>query len=291
MPHYLTTKEVAGLLRIKERKVYDLAASGALTCSKAMGKLLFPEDAVHAWLFEHGAASGQHGAGPRPNVLLGSHDPLLDWALRNSRCGLATYFDGSTDGLERFAKGEGIASGLHIFEPAAGSWNVDSVAQACSGAPVVLVQWAIRQRGLILGVAVPGKVAEIKDVAGMRLAPRQTKAGAQKLFEHLLAEASLDAGAFVQTETVRTETDAALAVQEGKADVTFGLASVAASYRLRFVPLLEERFDLLVDRKAWFDAPWQTFWDFCQTDRFCDRAKELTGYDVSGLGTVHFNGP
>jgi excisionase family DNA binding protein len=46
MLKYLTTKELAELLRIKERKVYDLAASGAVPCSKAMGKLLFSWDGV-----------------------------------------------------------------------------------------------------------------------------------------------------------------------------------------------------------------------------------------------------
>jgi len=30
------------LLRITERKVYDLAATGKVPCSRAMGKLLFP---------------------------------------------------------------------------------------------------------------------------------------------------------------------------------------------------------------------------------------------------------
>ena len=28
--------------------------------------------------------------------------------------GLATYFDGSLDGLDRFARGEGVAAGLHV---------------------------------------------------------------------------------------------------------------------------------------------------------------------------------
>ena len=37
MPEYLTTKELAELLRIKERKVYDLAAAGQVPCSKVSG--------------------------------------------------------------------------------------------------------------------------------------------------------------------------------------------------------------------------------------------------------------
>jgi hypothetical protein len=39
---YLTTRELASLLRITERKVYDPAATGKVPCSRAMGKLLFP---------------------------------------------------------------------------------------------------------------------------------------------------------------------------------------------------------------------------------------------------------
>ncbi len=104
MSEFLTTRELAELLRIKERKVYDLAASGQVPCSKATGKLLFPRDAIDAWVAEHSSGLERYSSLAPPNVILGSHDPLLDWALRESRCGLASYLDGSTDGLQRFAK-------------------------------------------------------------------------------------------------------------------------------------------------------------------------------------------
>lgn len=39
-PEYLTTKEVAQLLRIKERRLYDLASAGEIPCTRALGKLL-----------------------------------------------------------------------------------------------------------------------------------------------------------------------------------------------------------------------------------------------------------
>ena len=54
---YLTTRELASLLRIKERKVYDLAASGQIPCSRAMGKLLFPRKAIEAWIAGGGSLS------------------------------------------------------------------------------------------------------------------------------------------------------------------------------------------------------------------------------------------
>ncbi len=289
MPEYLTTREVAQLLRLKERKVYDLASSGALACSRATGKLLFPEDAVRAFLAQHSSAEPS-SATQRPAVFLGSHDPLLEWALRQSECGLATLFDGSADGLERFCQREGMATGLHIKDSEGHGWNLDAVERACAQEPVVLVEWTKRRRGLILSPEISRTVAGLSDLPGLRLVPRQASAGAQRLLLDLLEVSRVGADQLTLTEPARTEVDAALALLEGKADVAFGLASVAATHRLRFVPILEERFDLLVDRRAWFEPAWQRFWQFCDSDVFRARASELSGYDISGQGVVHFNG-
>ena len=37
-PEFLTVRELAAFLRVKERKVYSLAASGEIPCSRATGK-------------------------------------------------------------------------------------------------------------------------------------------------------------------------------------------------------------------------------------------------------------
>ena len=291
MAEYLTTKELAELLRIKERKVYDLAASGEVPCSRAMGKLLFPREAVNAWLVRR--SSGLEGLtpAPRPNVFLGSHDPLLDWALRQSQCGIATYFDGSLDGIARFARGEGVATGLHIYDADHDDWNTPLVRERCGSQPVVLVQWAKRLRGFILGEESKSLVRSLADLKGRRIAPRQAEAGAHSLFLHLLERAGLAPDDLDLLPPVRTETDAALAVLDGKAEAAFGLAALAAQYRLPFLPVQEERFDLVVDRRAWFEPPLQRFLAFCRSEAFVSRARELEGYDVAEFGTVHFNRP
>jgi excisionase family DNA binding protein len=291
MSEYLTTKELAELLRIKERKVYDLAASGEVPCSRAMGKLLFPREAVNAWLIQR--SSGLEGLTPRPlpNVFLGSHDPLLDWALRQSQCGIATYFDASLDGIARFARREGIATGLHIYDAEQDDWNTPIVRERCGTRPVVLVEWAKRRRGLILGDKLETPVTSVAALKGRRVVPRQAEAGAHSLFLHILQGAGLTADDLDLMPPARTEVDAALAVLEGKAEATFGLAVLAAQYRLPFLPVMEERFDLAVDRRAWFEPPMQRFLDFCRSEAFLARARELEGYDVSDFGTVHYNGP
>ncbi len=71
--------------------------------------------------------------------------------------------------------------------------------------------------------------------------------------------------------------------------MAFGLSGVAAQLRLEFVPVLEERYDLAVDRRAWFDPPMQALAAFCRSPAFAARAAALSGYDVTGQFQVHFN--
>ncbi|MEZ5668577.1 MAG: helix-turn-helix transcriptional regulator [Alphaproteobacteria bacterium] len=291
---YLTTREVAALLRVKERKVYELASAGELPCRRLTGKLLFPRAEIESLL---GAAVRPPAvpalpAAARPNILVGSHDPLLDWALRESGSGLAAFFDGSLDGIARFARGEGIACGLHVFEPSTDSWNVQHVRAACADQPAVLVEWARRRQGLILTKAAAREILGIPDLRGRRVAMRQSTAGGRILFEHLLSEAGMTvADLSVAPATARTESDIAAAVADGSAEAAFGLEAMARQFRLAYMPLVEERYDLLVDRRAWFESPLQALLAFCRTERFRARSEALGGYDISHLETVHWIGP
>ena len=285
-PEFLTVRELADLLRLKERKVYDLAASGAVPCSRATGKLLFPTREIRAWI-DRSRTGGENRVVPPP-VLLGSHDPLLDWALRQSGCGLASYCDGSQDGLDRFLSGEGVAVGLHLFDPASDAWNVPQVAQACAERDVVLIGFATRLRGLVLGRGVDG-VASVADLRGRRVAPRQPGSGSQRLLEHLLASSGLTRGDLTLSSVARTEAEAVQAVARAEADVTFGLQAVAADFGLKVSPLVEERFDLLVDRRAWFEPPMQRLMQFCRTAPFAGQAARMGGYAVHDLATVRWN--
>ena len=290
MSEFLTTKEVAELLRLKERKVYDLAANGAIPCSRATGKLLFPRAEVEAWLEQYSSGIAVAEPPERPKVFLGSHDPLLDWALRESGCGLATYFDGSFDGLVRYEHGEGIACGMHVLDEATDSWNEKEVAGRLARQPVVLIEWAWRKRGLIINPDAGTSIERFSDIRGLRVVPRQAQAGSQVLLEMILSRAGIARNAVRFTAPVRTEADAALAVLEGKGDAAFGLAAMAAQYRLSFVDVITERYDLLIDRRAYFEPELQTLFAFCRSDEFAQRAQEYVGYEVAGLGRVHFNG-
>ena len=289
-PEFLTTREVAALLRVRERKVYDMATAGEIPCRRVTGKLLFPRDEIERWL--SGSAPAPAQAARPPDVVAGSHDPLLDWALRESGSGLASFFDGSLDGLDRLAAGEAIAAGLHVFEPATGDWNIGHVSDRLSGSPVVLLEWAKRSRGLIVAPGLADEIGGIADLKGRRVALRQAKAGGRILFDHLLVEAGLTPSDIAATDApARTEAEAAAAVASGQADAAPGLEAMARQFRLGFVPLVTERYDVAIDRRAYFEPRWQALVAFCRGPAFAAKAADLGGYDLAEHARVHWNAP
>lgn len=287
MSDYLTTRELADLLRIGERKVYDLAATNEVPCVRAVGKLLFPRAEISAWLAA--SRSGpQVAEPPLPPIIAGSHDPLLDWALRESGSGLASFYDGSYDGLERLAARSALAAGLHIREEA--GWNRGVLRDAIGEAPVVLVEIAQRQRGLLLAPGLGG-INGFKDLRGRKVVLRQDTAASQREFDVQLQLSGVARDEISALPTrARTEEELAIALHEGKAEVGFGLGALAGLFGLGFVPLSVERFDLAIWRRSWFEPPLQKLMRFLASDACADRANELPGYDLSGLGTIHHNG-
>ncbi|AAV95071.1 helix-turn-helix transcriptional regulator [Ruegeria pomeroyi] len=287
MAEFLTTRELADLLRIGERKAYDLAASGEVPHVRAMGKLLFPRAEVLAWL-NASRAGPRVAEPPLPPILAGSHDPLLDWALRESGAGLATYYDGSFDGLTRLKERKAQAAALHIRE--ADGFNTASLRDALGEAPVVLIEIARRQRGLLLAPGVSG-ITGLADLRGRRVAMRQSSAASQHLFLAELENLGITpADLAPDPACARTEEDLAMLLQSGKAEAGFGLGALASPHGLGFLPTHEERFDLAIWRRAAFDPPMTRLMSFLRGPAFATRATEMGGYDLSGLGTVHHNG-
>jgi excisionase family DNA binding protein len=291
----MNTREVAEYLRIKERKVYDLVRQKRIPCTRVTGKWLFPRHLVDLWVADGtnvpAAARGLHPA--PPPVMVGSHDPLLDWCLRESGCELAMLPGGSLDGLRRLAAGEAVMCGLHVFDAAADEYNVSVVSRTCQGLDVVLVEWCWRDQGLVLAPGNPLAVMTLQDIAAKqaRVVTRQHEAGSQLLFVHLLAEAGMGLGDIDTVEPpARSETDVGLAVLEDKADAGLAIAAIAHQFRLEFLPLHRERFDLLVRRREYFEPPFQKILAFARSPAFRSRAEEMAGYDVSGMGRVVHNG-
>lgn len=281
---FLTTKEVASLLRLKERKVYDMVATQSIPCTKATGKLLFPRTEVYHWLEQH--SRGNQGEISMP-LFSGSHDPLLEWAIRESCCGIASLFDGSIDGCERLAAKEATVAAVHIFDSATSTWNTEYVRRHHHKSNCVLVCFVKRSRGIVFRK--DSAIASFADIKDCKIVMRQAGAGSQIILESMLEDHGIDVASLQVSKVARSELDAVLAIAEGNGECTFGLEAIANQHRLGYLHLIEEPLDLLVDRQFWFEPAMQTFAKFCGSQEFKKRVAALSGYQAEGIFKVQLN--
>src|SRR5262245_26152567 len=152
MPELLTTEEAATYLRLSERKLYELVSTGAVPCTKMTGKWLFPKAALDRWLASGLVTPVALAQAPAPPIIGGSHDPLLEWALRESGSALASLPEGSESGLARLARGEVIAAAIHLhrLDGDDDAANIDTVASASGLYDAVLIAFARREQGLLV---------------------------------------------------------------------------------------------------------------------------------------------
>lgn len=287
---HLTVAEVARHLRLGPRTVYDLVARKGLPHRRAGGKLLFDVAEVEGWLAQRAGGEAPVRGVPPP-LVAGSHDPLLEWAVRESRCGLALLTQGSTDGLERLARGEVSAALAHLPSADVSEFNRDEAGALLPGKNCALVEWARRDQGLLVARGNPRKIRTVADLArrGLTVAARQRGVGSAVLLERLLAREGIDRRRVRFGPAAMGEGDLAASVKSGEADTGLGARAAAAMLELDFVPLVVERLDLAVSRAAWFEPPLQALFAFARGRRFAEKARALGGYDVSGLGTVTWN--
>ncbi len=81
---YLTTKEVAELLDINEKMVYQLINEKGLPACKITGKWLFPKHLLDIWIENHVINKPVPAESILSSmvILIGSHDLLLEEVIR-----------------------------------------------------------------------------------------------------------------------------------------------------------------------------------------------------------------
>lgn len=288
-----TTAEAAAYLRLKERKIYEMVAEGTVPCTKVTGRWLFPKAELDHWL----ASSVSRPAGAtRPDpapIVAGSHDPLMEWALRESGSGLATLAVGSEAGFSRFVAGETVAAAIHLhgLNDVESDANVAAMKSRGDLQDAVMIAFCRREQGFLVPPGNPLKLGSIEDVAKTRarIAMRPKGAGAQLLLLAVLqrAKVSLDQLAAV-TPVCPTGPDIAQAIRAGRADTGIATRGVANAAGLDFVPLVWEPFDLVMRQRDYFQPPLQSLFNFLHSEELVVRARELGGYDLGGAGTVRF---
>lgn len=295
MGNYMNTRELAKYLGINEKKVYSLIEEKGLPATKVTGKWGFFKELVDQWL--------ENSVENHPSVLhklkgflmvAGSNDPLLDFTLgemERAGSGLFPFFcnTGSLEGLSMLKERKVHIAGSHILDEEEGEYNVPFVASHFAEFRTVVVNFAYRQQGLILGRGNPLKIKGIDDLgkAGIRYINRQKGSGTRVLIDSCLKKVGVDPSKINGYEMeVSTHIDVGLRILNGEADAGAGIRATAQILGLDFIPLKEERFDLLIPRDYFFLDEVQQLMEVLKSSQFRGEAARFGGYDTRDSGKV-----
>ncbi|RCK73256.1 MAG: Molybdopterin biosynthesis protein MoeA / Periplasmic molybdate-binding domain [Anaerolineae bacterium] len=192
---------------------------------------------------------------------------------------------GSLNGLINLRQGFCQICGSHLYDETSDEYNLPALRQLFPDRSLTVITLAHRLQGLILNRGNPKGIHHLTDLLRpeVRLINRNQGSGTRIRLEKAFHQAGIDPHQ-VQgfDQEVNTHTQAAQWVATGKADVAIGLQSAAAHYQLDFIPLFEERYDLILDERYLADLSMLT--DFLVTQTFRKQIAQLPGYSSRRSG-------
>ena len=191
--------------------------------------------------------------------------------------------------LRMLGRGEAHAAGTHLWDPESGEYNVPYVRRELAGHRLMIVTLSQWQQGLIVARGNPKGISGPADLArrDLTIANREPGSGSRALLDVWLHRAGI-----VPTRVrgyrreVPSHQAVAEAVASGTADAGPGILAVARALGLDFVPLQEERYDLVIPLEFLNAAPVQVLLEIAASTAFQEELEALGGYDTSRAGTV-----
>ncbi|MFQ5854924.1 MAG: substrate-binding domain-containing protein [Anaerolineae bacterium] len=289
------TLRQARLVNLVERPLLEALSAGYTPAEMEAAFSL----ALSRWreLREGVAPSTPEAMSPNALRFVGSHDPAVELLAtqlrrRDQTIDLSVVFAGSLGGLMALARGEADVAGAHLRDEQTGEYNVDYVRHILPGRPVMLVTLVTRSVGLMVAAGNPKEISGIEELArpDVTMINRQAGSGTRVLLDARLRELGIMSSEVAGYDReATTHMAVATAVARGEADVGLGVRAAAQALSLDFIPLLRERYDLVIPDEAWGRPPVQSMLDVIRSDEFRAAVEVLGGYDTSEMGhTVQF---
>ena len=223
---------------------------------------------------------------------IGSHDMTLDimaqYLAKKGRR-LVSANVGSLGGLIAIRRGEAHLGGSHLLDPENGEYNLSYIRQYLPGVPIRVLALVGRDQGLIVPKGNPKEILSIQDLASKDISyvNRQRGAGTRVLFDYHCEKTGIEPHMIRGYEQEEyTHLAVAAAIASGRADCGMGIAAAAQALDLAFVPLFQERYDLVIPQVYADGNLLAPLLDILQDGDFKRVVSELPGYDVARMGEV-----
>jgi putative molybdopterin biosynthesis protein len=153
------------------------------------------------------------------------------------------------------------------------------------------VNLAHREQGLLIRKGNPLGIRNLKDLASKKaiFINRQNGSGTRVLLDFKLKEGKIDPSEIAGYATLaHTHMEVALAVLQGSADVGMGIRAAAKALGLDFIPIANERFDLIIPNEYCSTEAVGALCRSLDLDEFKSTITHMGGYETYDTGKIMY---
>ena len=301
----LSTQEVADILHVSKSTIYDLIRKGEIHSYKIGRKVRFTQDDVDAYI-----ARSRHEHSTKAVKTVDTHSTLLTPAVQETPelilSGQAVVLDILANHLQQagvsaartyLSSFEGLLSlyqdnvqvvACHLFD--GDRHNTEFVRTLMPGVPAVLVNLSYRKQGFYVQKGNPKSIHGWEDLrrADLRVLNRRPGSSARILLDVQLKRLGIPAKQVVGYDRImKSHLTMAAAISEGEADLAIGTERISRQIEgIDFIPLLEERFDLVLKKDALETPAMQTLLRILNSAPFRADIAPFSGNDYRDLGKI-----
>ncbi|WP_413377467.1 substrate-binding domain-containing protein [Alkalihalobacillus sp. 1P02AB] len=300
-----TVEEVAGLLKVSKLTVYDLIKKGKLPSFKVGRQMRIQSKDLQ--LFINGKKAPRNiesmpittqeyahqGKSAKRKILISGQDVVLDILGKqletNGDLTALRSNEGSLNGLMNMYKRDCDIVSLHMFDGDSGEYNLPYVRKVLIGHSYIILNLLSRKAGLMVQKGNPFSVKGWLDLKNqkLRFINREIGSGARILLEEQLRLNDISpslVNGYQQVES--SHLGVASAIAAGRADVGVGIEKVAKMVDLDFIPLIIERYDLVLLKTPENKELISRVKAIMKKQSFKDEITSLGNYDTAQTGMI-----
>ncbi|MCI0419066.1 MAG: helix-turn-helix domain-containing protein [Acidobacteria bacterium] len=225
-------------------------------------------------------------------LLIAGCDPgisVLGRHLKNAGIELVTASCSSSKALDLLKQKQIHVAGSHLRDEATGESNLPAVRKLFPTRSVTVVNFAVWEEGIVVAQGNRKQIRKVEDLArkNLRLINREAGAGSRLLLDATLRRLGRKSSEINGYDQIAYgHIPAAWHVHSGQADYCIATRAAARVFGLDFLPLVSERFDLVIPKQHAELAAAQILLETLNRAAFQRELELLGGYDTTQTGKL-----
>ena len=308
----LTPLEVAEILSISKRTVYEIIKRNELKAYKVGNKFRIDIDDVNAYiggtdkdlinrLEEDNNSESNNSFNElyksyiEDKIIICGHDPILDILAKymnqyKSTGKILRLFDNSFNGLCALYNNDVNITASNIWNAELDEYNTDFAKRVLLGIPITVITLCNRTQGFFVEKGNPKRIIDWKSLTKgrVRIINRELGSGSRILLDQSIRKYNIDKKKITgYNDYVNSAREVINIVRNGNADVGIGLKEdINCPDFVDFIPIHKERYDLIIKSEDIDKLQFKSILDILSMKEFKDECMKIRNYDYSEMGKV-----